>query len=367
MELALFTVFAAGVVTFFTPCVLPMIPIYLSTLVGGKPVGSVGRGYLMKRAALFIVGFVAVFTVMGLGAGGIGEFMRAHQGWVQLAGAVLVIVFALQFLEVINLSFMQATVRAKEPGWASKLGGLDAVGMGVLFAAGWSPCVGPVLGTVLTYTASAASSPAMGALYLGVYGLGFAVPMFLAAVFAEAGVKALRSSNKFLPVFKKVGGGFLVAVGLWLAVAGVRDLMAEPPATEAEAAKALMAAAGDKPVLVEFYKDNCSVCRAMAPVVEAVVSSCEGHAEVRFINISKPENRHLAARHNIVGVPTFAILEPGGGEVTRMVGAQSGDTLRDALQALAFGDCGHDHALPAAPKPEGTNCDEATAAETCDG
>ncbi len=364
MELALLTVFAAGVVTFFTPCVLPMIPIYLSTLVGGRPVGEVGRGYLMRRAGLFIVGFVAVFTVMGLGAGGIGEFMRAHQGWVQLAGAVLVILFALQFLEVINLRFMQATVRADGGRWTEKLGGFDAVGMGVLFAAGWSPCVGPVLGTVLTYTASEAADPAAGALYLGVYGLGFAVPMFLAAAFAEAGAKALRASNKFLPRFKQIGGGLLLAVGAWLAVVGGQALwQAHSGEAQADGAEVALADAGERPVLVEFYRDGCTICEGMAPVVRAVADACAGHAEVRFVNISKPENQHLAARHHIVGVPTFAVLEPGGGEVKRLVGAQSGDALRGLLASVALSGCEGQAPLPAAPAPDGTRCDdEATGA-----
>jgi cytochrome c-type biogenesis protein len=363
MEVALATTFAAGLVTFFTPCVLPMIPIYLSALVGGQSVGSVPRGRLMRRAGAFILGFVLVFALMGLGAGGLGEFLQANRAPVMLVGAVLVLVFALQFLEVIQIPMMMRTMRVNEGGWLSKLKGFDAFAMGIVFAAGWSPCVGPVLGTVLTYTASRTSDPYTGMLYLTTYGLGFATPMFLAAVFAEAGVRTLRSTNRFIPAFKKVGGALLIAVAAWMAFDGVQSLRsAAGPSTP------IAANEQGRPVLVEFYKDGCPVCEGMETVVDAVGEACGGHIEVRKINLSEPENRHLVAEYGITGVPTFALLDERGTEQARLYGAQSGDTIRGAIQTLVVADCSGTAPLPAAPSKEGAACDEtAEGATACEG
>ena len=168
MGLGLLSVFGAGLLTFVTPCVLPLIPIYLSALIGGNiyDLGSQSRGQLIIRSLLFSAGFILVFTVMGLTASSIGSLLSEHKEIMQIAGALLILAFGLKFLGFINIPFMDRIVRADDRKMQTRFGGINALVMGVVFAAGWSPCVGPVLGTVLTYTASTTSSPATGALYL---------------------------------------------------------------------------------------------------------------------------------------------------------------------------------------------------------
>ncbi|MCK5687787.1 sulfite exporter TauE/SafE family protein, partial [Myxococcota bacterium] len=187
-------IFGAGILTYLTPCVLPLIPIYLSALVGGdiRSMEGGSRGTLILRAMLFSVGFIAVFTLLGLTASTFGSAMAEHKLVLQIGGALLILVFGLKFLGVIRIPFFDRVVQGDDSRFKTRFAWLNALIMGFVFALGWSPCVGPVLGSILTYTASTASSPLAGAGYLTIYGLGFALPLIITAAFAEAGAKGLK-------------------------------------------------------------------------------------------------------------------------------------------------------------------------------
>jgi len=214
MTLSLATIFGAGLLTFLTPCVLPLVPIYLASLAGGdvRAVGRIGRAQLVSRAALFAAGLVAVFTLMGIGASGLGRVLVSHKTEVQTLGGVLVLVFGLKFLGVLQIPWLDRILRADDRSLGTRVSCAGAFLMGAVFAAAWSPCIGPVLGSVLTYAASTAASPQMGAAYLVTYGLGIALPLLLTAVFANAGLSFLRRLRRGLPVFERALGGMLILV-----------------------------------------------------------------------------------------------------------------------------------------------------------
>lgn len=376
MSIDLLTIFGAGLLTFVTPCVLPLIPIYLAALVGGdvRQLGGASRGRLLSRAALFSLGFVAVFTAMGVGASSIGGFFADHRSGLQLFGAVLVLGFALKFLGVIQIPWLDRTARADDSKLRTRFGGINALVMGVVFAAGWSPCVGPVLGSVLTYTASAASSPALGGMYLAVYGVGFALPLLLIAAFAEAGLRALTRIKPHMPRIEKATGVVLLLVaGLLVhdAAAGWDDASqpitaeasagaAAPASTSPEQAALLTAAdpvpdppSGEAatealPLMVELYAEECPICQRMKPLVEGLIRQCDQKkVRVRTVDVSKAENRHFVKEYRVVGVPTFLFLDAEGQEVARLVGAQTEDTLFQALAALRGEECPGLGRLPA--------------------
>lgn len=377
----LFGLFGAGLLTFFTPCVLPLMPIYLSALIGADitKVSSTQRGQLVARALLFSVGFVAVFTLMGLTASSIGGFLTDHKGLLQGFGALLILVFGLKFLGVIRIPFFDRIVRADDTRMQTRFGGVNAVIMGVVFATGWSPCVGPVLGSVLTYTASQAANPWTGAGYLGLYGLGFAVPLLLTAVFAEAAVRALRKVNRHLPAIERGIGVMLVVLAATLLVelwdsSGKSVISVE----EAGAAFSLDEQGERWPVMVEFHSKNCPVCERMEPIVRAIGTVCHGNMVlVRQVDVSRPENAHYVETYRIRGVPTFVFMDETGGEVARLIGEQTENTLLQALSALRGKPCPGLGLLPGAKKDDtplfplgeqGASCDgEAKKAEDCDG
>ncbi|MBN2344151.1 MAG: sulfite exporter TauE/SafE family protein [Deltaproteobacteria bacterium] len=347
MSFDLLTIFGAGMLTFLTPCVLPLIPIYLAALTGGSVVGLSGkeRGRLLIRAVLFSFGFVLVFTAMGFGASSIGSFLSSNKTLMQGVGAVIVLVFALKFLGFIKIPFLDRVVKADDTKMSTRFGAINAFIMGIVFAAGWSPCVGPVLGSILTYTASAAASPTEGAMYLSVYGIGFAIPLIATAAFAEAGMKLIGRLSAHLPKIEKGIGIVLLFIAGMLVFDTVQALSySTPPAAETTVASDSEISNRTNlkrlPTMVELYKEDCTVCQKMKPTVEAITNQCdEKGVHVKTIDIGKPENRHLIRQYNLVGVPTFVFLDEKGNEASRLVGEQTEAALKQTISVIRGEPC----------------------------
>jgi cytochrome c-type biogenesis protein len=349
MSIDLLSLFGAGLLTFLTPCVLPLIPIYLAALMGGdiKSLGKQRRGQLMGRAGLFSIGFIGVFTLLGLGASTIGTAMQDNKTLLQIGGALLIAVFGLKFLGLVQIPLLDRVVKADDDRLQTRFSGVNALVMGVVFAAGWSPCVGPVLGSVLTYTAGASSDPLTGAVYLAVYGAGFAAPLLLTAAFSEVGLGLLRRLHPYLPRLERATGVLLLLFAALL----VRDVSAEVGASASAGAAGAPALAelgleGSEegkpalPVMVELYAKDCAICKRMKPVVDDLIDQCDQNGvRVTAIDVSEADNASLASKVRLVGVPTFLFLDPSGNEVARLVGEQTPDTLRQGLAALTGGQC----------------------------
>jgi cytochrome c-type biogenesis protein len=332
MNLGLAGIFGAGLLTYATPCVLPLIPMYLAALAGGDLASiSASRGRLLFRAAFFSLGFLIVFTALGLGASSVGSLLVEHRATVQILGGVLILLFGMRFLGFIQIPLLDRVLRGSDSRWSQRSGALGALMMGVVFAAGWSPCVGPVLGAVLTYTASTTSDPLVGAAYLAVYGAGFAVPLLLTAVFAGAGVRLLRRIGPWLPRIERALGAMLVVL------AGTM-LLGSSAAPNTQPAPAL--AADTRPRMVELFAQNCPICQQMENVVANVQKECTSRqVRIEQIDVSEPDKRHLVGEYRLVGVPTFVFLDPEDNEVARLVGRQSESTLLQTLSALVGEEC----------------------------
>jgi cytochrome c-type biogenesis protein len=335
MSLDLITVFGAGLLTFVTPCVLPLVPIYLAALVGGdlRGLSGSGRWRLLWRAGLFSLGFVSVFTLMGLGASSIGAFLGEHRAVLQVAGALVVLVFALKFLGLIRVPFLDRVVKADDTRLETRFASVNALVMGVVFAAGWSPCVGPVLGSVLTFTASSANSPAVGAGYLALYGAGFALPLLVVAAFAGVAARLLERVGPLLPKIEK-GVGVLLLVVAGFLVHDAAGMWSVPEERDSDLADHSM------PVMIELFEEDCPVCQRMKPLMTRLEEQCDRRGvRVVAIDVSREENAHLVERYRLVGVPTFLFLDRGGDEVARLIGEQTERTLKQALSALRGEEC----------------------------
>ena len=207
--------FAAGLVSFFSPCILPLIPVYLAYLagIGYDELRQVSRWRVMVHALLFVLGFTAVFVALGATATFIGQFLQDYQTAVEKASGALLVVFGLWMLGLLNIGFLW-----KEARWHFQdkpVGYLGSVAVGATFAAGWTPCVGPVLTVILLY-AGAQATVARGMALLAVYSMGMAVPLLLCAVGLEWSLELIKKAGARLQWVERAAGAALVLIGVLL-------------------------------------------------------------------------------------------------------------------------------------------------------
>jgi cytochrome c-type biogenesis protein len=209
--------FVAGVLSFLSPCVLPLVPSYLGFVTGMSlddlSAGTRRRG-AMLHAFLFVAGFSIIFLLLGASATYLGRLLFQYQDWIARVGGVLIVIFGLHLLGVLRLNMLLRERRFQLSG--RPMGYLGAVMAGLVFGAGWTPCIGPVLGAVLTY-ASARATMSEGVLLLGSYALGMAMPFLLAAFATGSFLDASRRMRRLIPTLEKVSGGILIVAGLLLA------------------------------------------------------------------------------------------------------------------------------------------------------
>ncbi len=204
--------FTAGVLSFLSPCVLPLIPSYVS-FITGLSLDDVQRSRrtALIHSLLFVTGFTLVFLALGATATALGRVLFHYREWVGRVGGVLVIVLGLYLLGVFNIG---AFARERRVHIANKpLGYLGTVLVGMAFAAGWTPCIGPILGGVLTYTASSADLN-RGLLLLLAYSLGLALPFVLAAVMVDRFMILFQRYKGALVWISRVSGALLIVVGV---------------------------------------------------------------------------------------------------------------------------------------------------------
>ena len=205
--------FVAGVLSFLSPCVLPLVPSYLS-FVTGMSLEDMREGSHRRRvllhAGLFVAGFSAIFVLLGAGATYVGAFLLYNSEWIARVGGVVIVVFGLHLMGAFKL---MPLLRERRVHLADKPAGyVGTFGVGAAFGAGWTPCIGPVLGAIMTMAASQ-EHIAAGMLLLLAYSLGLAVPFMLAALALERFLRGFRRFRRYLPAVQKVAGAFLIALG----------------------------------------------------------------------------------------------------------------------------------------------------------
>jgi cytochrome c-type biogenesis protein len=204
--------FTAGLLSFLSPCVLPLIPSYVS-FITGLALDDVQRARRVTfiHSLLFVGGFTIVFLVLGATATVLGQLLLRHRDWVGRVGGVLVIVLGLYLLGVLNIG---ALAQERRLHLADKpLGYLGTLLVGMAFAAGWTPCIGPILGGVLTYTASSADLQ-RGLVLLFAYSVGLAVPFLLAAMMIDRFMTLFQRYRGALIWISRVSGVLLILVGI---------------------------------------------------------------------------------------------------------------------------------------------------------
>jgi len=207
--------FLAGVLSFLSPCVLPLVPSYVS-FITGLSLDELGerRWTALTHALLFILGFTLIFVALGATATGLGRLLNYNQVWLERVGGGLIILFGLYLLGGFRWMFFERERRVHIQD--KPLGYLGSVLVGLAFGAGWTPCIGPILGSILLYTSTQANL-SQGLVLLLAYSVGLAVPFVLAAVAVERFIEWFRRYRRFIPLTTRLSGALLVAVGLLVA------------------------------------------------------------------------------------------------------------------------------------------------------
>lgn len=202
--------FLEGIVTFLSPCLLPMLPIYVSYFAGG---GQRSTGKTLRCALGFVVGFTAVFTAMGALAGSIGSLLVRYQRIVNLVSGVIVIVFGLNYLGLFRWNLFHGGSRVLD---AQDMTFFSAALFGIIFSLGWTPCVGAFLGSALAL-ATQQGHVLEGTLMLLAYSLGLGIPFLLSAVLIDALKGAFDWVKRHYQIINLLSGGFLILIGILMA------------------------------------------------------------------------------------------------------------------------------------------------------
>ncbi|MBE6537747.1 MAG: cytochrome c biogenesis protein CcdA [Ruminococcaceae bacterium] len=210
--------FLEGIITFISPCLLPMLPIYVSYFAGGEQRNT---KKVLKNALGFIIGFTLVFVLLGVLAGTLGAFFRKYAAAVNVVTGLIVIFFGLNFLGIFKLNIFKGARRANTDG----LGFFSSLLFGIVFSIGWTPCVGAFLGSALMLAASQGHA-IEGGIMLLTYSLGLGIPFLISALLIDKLKGAFDFIKKHYKVINVISGCLLVAVGVLMATGMFGKLLA---------------------------------------------------------------------------------------------------------------------------------------------
>ena len=210
--------FLEGIITFISPCLLPMLPVYLSYFAGG---GVRTAGKTLKGAFGFVTGFTSVFIILGVLAGTVGSFLREYQTAVNIVSGLIVVLFGLNFLGVFKLKLFRGSSRSVN---TDSMGFFSSLLFGVIFSIGWTPCVGAFLGSALML-ASQQAHVLEGMLMLLAYSLGLGIPFIISAVLIDYLKSAFNWIKRHYSIINAVSGLLLVLIGILMATGTMGKLL----------------------------------------------------------------------------------------------------------------------------------------------
>jgi len=215
-DITTFIAFIAGVVSFFSPCILPLLPVYISYITGISvdklaEGNTVDKNKILPEIILFVLGFSVVFILLGASASSLGKALLSHQKILKTIGGIIIILFGLQVTGLIKFKFLEYEKRIQLK--AKPLTIFGSLLMGMAFAAGWTPCIGPILGSIIT-VAAARETVWQGITLLSFYSLGLAVPFLLIGLALNWCLKMFAKAKKYLMVIYPASGVLLIVFGI---------------------------------------------------------------------------------------------------------------------------------------------------------
>jgi cytochrome c-type biogenesis protein len=216
-----FIVFLEGIVTFISPCLLPMLPVYVSYFLGNGPEG--GRWRVLRNALGFVLGFTIIFVLMGAFAGSLGQLLIRYRTAVDIVAGIIVVILGLHFLGLFRIGILDRG--GVKQSAAPQAGGLfSSLLFGMVFSIGWTPCVGAFLGSALLL-ASQQGSLLQGVLMLLFYSMGLGIPFVISAVLLDRLKGAFAFIKRHTLIINRISGAFLIIVGLLMAVGWLGRLL----------------------------------------------------------------------------------------------------------------------------------------------
>jgi len=308
--------FLEGVISFVSPCMLPLLPVYVTYFAAGEA----GRGTVLARAFAFMAGFTTVFVAMGVFAGSLGSALAAHRTAVNTVCGVLVIVFGLGYLGLFRLPFTGMKSGFTPTSVAS------AFLFGLIYSVSLTPCVGAFLGAALMVAASEGGA-AKGAVLLLAYSLGLGVPFVVSAVLLGRFRAAFGFIKSRYNIINPICGALLLLFGVWMVAAPWVRARADAGTagtnttdntkTKEENMEIELTSANfeaevlksDKPVLVDFWAPWCGPCKMLAPFVAEIAQEKAGQIKVGKVNVDEASD--LAARYGINSIPALFLFKDG--------------------------------------------------------
>jgi len=239
-------VFLAGVISFLSPCILPIIPLYLGYLASGIESDSNKKAKIIVRTIFFVLGISVAFFFLGMIFSGLGQFIGKNRSLITRVSGIIIILFGLIQIGFLDFKFLKKTRKFEVVAKSNKMGPLQAFVMGFTFSFAWTPCVGPMLSSILLL-ASSAKSMFLGNVLVLVYTLGFIVPFIIIGLLSSKVFEFLKANGKILTYISKIGGIVLIIMGImvytgWLnnvssylsQFGGVESLITQPQKEKAE-------------------------------------------------------------------------------------------------------------------------------------
>lgn len=212
-DVTVITAFVYGMLSFLTPCILPLVPAYITYITGVDletlQTGTISRGYILLNSLLFIAGFSIVFMLLVIPANVLGNILLQYQVWIHRIAGVIIIVFGLHIAGIINIGILNVEKKlhlTERPG-----GYVGSLIIGITFALGWSPCIGPILASIILIAST--ESMTTGVLLLGVYSLGLAIPFLITGMAVGSFLGYYKGIAKHMKAIMLVSGLVLVFIG----------------------------------------------------------------------------------------------------------------------------------------------------------
>ncbi|MCK4248658.1 MAG: thioredoxin, partial [Candidatus Omnitrophica bacterium] len=351
MQVSLFVAFGAGVVSFFSPCVLPLLPAYISFITGvsldklreSDSASKRVKGVL-RQTVLFVLGFSFIFICLGASASFLGNFIFANKDTIRVIGGIVMIVFGLHIAGVFNIKYLQYEKKLRLSRKPANIFGAFVIGM--VFAVGWTPCVGPILGSILAYAAME-DTVNQGIILLSLYSLGLGLPFLLTAVAVTTFLNLFSKVKKIFRVISIASGLLLIVVGILMITGSLRlgtknkglNVAAEeaPQKRRLEKMEIEVNDANFKqevleselPCLVDFWAVWCGPCQMIAPALEEIAKEYKGKLKVCKLNVDEAPD--ISSEYQIMSIPNLVIFK-NGKKVDSIVGAVPKEAIIEKIK-----------------------------------